>query len=143
MKKFSQLFEVESATQINGFCILKPEFMQYKNAWFDLLKNNGWNIVQKEQKKLSLKQAKELYKPHYDKPFYNDLCNYMCSDDCCCCSCYKDCNDPIKDMDNIKDKVRKAWGIDDMKNAMHSSDSIDNVKRESDICFLQSGDTYM
>jgi nucleoside diphosphate kinase len=49
--------------------------------------------------------------------------------------CYKDCKDPIKDMKSIKDKVRKIWGKDDMRNAMHSSDSIDNVNREYKLVF--------
>lgn len=143
MKKFSELFEVETAVPINGFCILKPEFMNFNDAWITLLKNNGWNIVQQVKKTLTLDQAKALYKPHSKEPFYNDLCDYMCSGDCVCCSCYKDCKDPIKDMDTIKQNVRKVWGKDEMKNAMHSSDSLDNVKRESNICFLQTGDSYL
>jgi nucleoside diphosphate kinase len=30
--------------------------------------------------------------------------------------------------------MRDNWGKDDMENAMHSSDSLENVSRESDIC---------
>ena len=58
----------------------------------------------------------------------------MSSGDCICCSCSKKCDDPIKDMNKIKDKVRKQWGKDDMKNAMHSSDSLKNVDIESKLC---------
>ena len=59
----------------------------------------------------------------------------MSSGDCLSCMCYKDCKYPIKDMKAIKDKVRKIWGKDDMRNAMHSSDSIDNVNREYKLIF--------
>ena len=38
-------------------------------------------------------------------------------------------------MDKLKDKVRDAWGKDDMKNGMHSSDSLENVKREYKLIF--------
>ena len=70
---------------------------------------------------------------HKDKPFYDDLCKYMSSNECVCCSCYKKCDNPIKEMKDIKDIVREKWGIDDMKNAMHSSDSLENVNRENNI----------
>ena len=43
---------------------------------------------------------------------------------------YVDC---ANDMKKLKDKVRKNWGKDEMKNGMHSSDSLENVNRESKI----------
>ena len=49
-------------------------------------------------------------------------------------TCKKLCNDPIQDMNIFKDKIRSEWGKDEMKNAMHSSDSLENVIRESKIC---------
>ena len=64
------------------------------------------------------------------KDYYEDLCIYMASDECIAYMLYKDCKDPIKDLEKLKDKVRKTWGKDDMKNAMHSSDSKENVERE-------------
>lgn len=136
MKKFTQSFLLkEDANQINGFVILKPGFLNHEEEFIKLLNNNGWNIIQKTKRKLSDDESKELYKMHKDKDFYNDLCKYMSSDDCLCCQCYKDCKDPIKDMDALKDKVRKTWGQDQMKNAMHSSDTLDNVNRESKLIF--------
>lgn len=136
MKRFTQSFLFkEDTNQINGFVILKPGFLNHEEEFIKLLNNNGWNIVQKSKRKLSEDESKELYKMHKDKDFYNDLCDYMSSDDCLCCQCYKDCKDPIKDMDELKDKVRKTWGKDEMKNAMHSSDSLDNVNRESKLIF--------
>ena len=38
-------------------------------------------------------------------------------------------------MKKLKDKARDAWGKSEMKNAMHSSDSLKNVERESKIVF--------
>ena len=128
-------FIYESNDELNAFVILKPEFLKYEKQWFDMLKNDGWQIIQKKKLKLTHDQAEELYKMHKNKDFYRDLCNYMCSDDCICCTCHKSCNNAIKEMKKLKDKARDAWGKDDMKNAMHSSDSMENVKRESNIIF--------
>ena len=135
MKSFKQTFFNEDVNNINGFVILKPEFLNHEEEFIKLLKNNGWDVIQKVKRTLSNDEACELYKMHKDKDFYKPLCKYMSSGDCLCCMCHKDCNDPIKDMDALKDKVRKTWGKDEMKNGMHSSDSLDNVNRESKLIF--------
>lgn len=134
MKTFTQFIKEQNA-ELNAFVILKPEFLKYEQQWLDMLKNNDWQIVQKKKLKLTHEQAEELYKMHKDKDFYKDLCNYMSSDDCICCTCHKDCGDPIKEMKKLKDKARDTWGKSEMKNAMHSSDSLKNVERESKIVF--------
>lgn len=134
MKTFTQFIKEQNAG-LNAFVILKPEFLKYEQQWLDMLKNNDWQIIQKKKLKLTHEQAEELYKMHKDKDFYKDLCNYMSSDDCICCTCHKDCGDPIKEMKKLKDKARDAWGKSEMKNAMHSSDSLENVERESKVVF--------
>lgn len=135
MKRLSEsIASSNNVPSINGFAILKPGFKEYEKELDALFNNNYWKIVQKQNRKFNLDQAKLLYLPHKDKDFYDDLCKYMTSDECVCYSCYKDCKDPIKDMNNIKEKVRKQWGEDEMKNCMHSSDSLENVERETKIC---------
>lgn len=135
MKSLTQVIS-ESSLSINGFVILKPGFTKYKDELLTLLKNDNWQPIQIEELTLSDKQAKELYSPHKDKDFYNDLCSYMISGEIIAISLHKDCQDPIGDMNKIKNKVRKVWGNgDDMKNVMHSSDSLENVERESKIVF--------
>ena len=133
MKKLSAI--IEEISEVNGFAILKPGFMDKEDDFLTLLKNSGWKVIQKKKGALTQEQAEALYKPHKGKDFYNDLCKYMCSDDCLCCMCHKDCEDPIKDMAGLKEKVRQKWGKDEMKNAMHSADSIENVNREAGIVF--------
>lgn len=119
----------------NGFCVLKPGFISHDKDFKKRLQDKGWNVLKDVKLQLNDQQSHDLYIPHKDKPFYNDLCKYMTSDYSHAYLCYKDCKDPIKDMDSLKDEIRKEWGKDEMKNAMHSSDSLDNVKRESDIYF--------
>ena len=134
MKTLIQFIKEQSA-ELNAFVILKPEFLKYEQQWLDMLTNNDWQIIQKKKLKLTHDQAEELYKMHKDKDFYKDLCDYMSSGDCICCTCHKDCKDPIKEMKKLKDKARDTWGKSEMKNAMHSSDSLKNVERESKIVF--------
>lgn len=129
MKSLIQYIK-EALDEVNGFCILKPEFLEHEFEFDELLKNNNWQIVQKTKKTLSLPEAQELYISKAKEDYYEDLCIYMASDECIAYMLYKDCEDPIKDLEKLKDKVRKTWGKDDMKNAMHSSDSKENVERE-------------
>lgn len=135
MKNIYQYIFEELGLEVNGFCILKPEFLDHESDFDTMLKNNGWRVVRKEKKTLTPDEAAELYISKKDEEYYKPLCKYMSSGNCIAYMCYKDCEDPIKDMSNIKDKVRKTWGKDDMKNAMHSSDSIENVEREYKLIF--------
>lgn len=136
MKSLLQfILESSDNLELNGFCILKPEFLDHEEDFLALLQNNGWQVIQKKKLLLTKEQASNLYSPHKDKDFYKDLCDYMSSAKCLCCSCHKNCEDPIEDMKKLKNKVRKNWGKDEMKNGMHSSDSLENVNRESKIIF--------
>lgn len=129
MKKITEYIK-EALLEVNGFCILKPEFLEHEFDFDNLLKNNNWQVIQKVRRTLSIEEAKELYISKKDEDYYDDLCTYMASGDSISYMIYKDCKDPIKDLETIKNKVRKQWGKDDMKNAMHSSDSLQNVERE-------------
>lgn len=122
----------------NGFCILKPGFLNYTDEFIGLLTANGWKILKKINKKLSIPEAKELYKVHYNKSFYDKLCNYMSSDNCLCIACKKNTKDPIGDMDKFKNKFRNMYAKNDMENGMHSSDSIDNLHKEIKLIFDDS-----
>lgn len=134
MKSLVQFIRESIDGGFNEFCILKPGFLDKKPDFEDELTNDGWTIMKQCQCQLSPYQAKKLYSLHKDKDFYKDLCDYMSSEECACYAVKKDCDDPVKDMDIFKERIRKAWGKDEMRNAMHSSDSKENVVRESHIC---------
>lgn len=114
------------------FLIIKPEFLQYRNEILDILKENKIIPIRELRKTLSLSEAKNLYKPHSKKDFYKDLCEYMSSGDSIG---FVLCNYGNADLIKIKDKIRDKYGVDDMRNAVHSSDSDLNVARESKIYF--------
>ena len=141
MKHLNEALGTELATpantgcQSNGFCILKPQFMNYKDDFLSMLNDNGWTIQQSSCRKLTRNEAEQLYKSLAKKDFYNDLCDYMICDDCLCCACHKDCKDPVGDLKQLKHGFRDKYGIDEMRNGMHSSDNAKNVDREIEIVF--------
>ena len=136
MRNLSE-YLLEQENDIKAFTIIKPGFLKYKDEINEYIKEKGF-IMKDESNPMRLTdmQAKELYKPHKGKDFYNDLCKYMISDDCYAATWQYDHSDnPIDAMDKIKDHFRNKYGKDEMKNCMHSSDSLNNVKRESKIIF--------
>jgi nucleoside-diphosphate kinase len=119
----------------NCFCMLKPGFAKYKDEFEKLLNLQGWKIIAQCIKKFTRDEIEDFYIMHKDKPFYHKLCDYMITDDCVCYTCHKNCQDPFKDMDAFKKKIRDEWGEDEMKNGMHSSDCKENMKKECLIAF--------
>ena len=135
MKSLKDFINESKENYVNAFVILKPEFLEHEDKWLKMLDEDEWDILDKKKLTLTKEQAEQLYMMHKGKDFYDDLVEYMSSGECLCAKCYKECEDPIEEIGSLKDKVRDKWGKNDMKNAMHSSDSIENVKRESKIVF--------
>lgn len=145
MKSFKSTIEEKHTIEKtpNAFCILKPEFVkEYEQDFDNLLQHYGWKVLQKQRKVLTPDQASQLYVNLESEPYYHTLCDYMSSGDCICCSCYGNFKDPIKEMCDLKSLVREMWGKDEMKNAMHCSDSIENVIRECNICMNSNENRY-
>jgi len=138
MKHFSEIIKehIKTPDTTKAFTIIKPGFLNYEDEIYDYIKERGFEMYDHTNTmKMSDSQIKELYKIHKDKDFYDDLCKYMKDDIKATIWGYKGDNDPIKEMNKIKDHFRNKYGKDDMKNVMHSSDSLENVKREANIIF--------
>ena len=114
------------------FLIIKPEFLHLKNQILDYLKDFGIIPIREMRKTLTLSEAKKLYKPHSKEDFYPALCDYMSSGDSIG---FVLCNYKGADLLKLKDNIRNKYGVDEMRNAVHSSDSGLNVYRESKIYF--------
>lgn len=114
------------------FMIIKPEFLQYRNEILEFLKQHNIIPIQELRKTLTLSEAKKLYKPHSKEDFYENLCKYMSSGDSIG---FVLCNYGNNDLLALKDQIRNKYGVDEMRNVVHSSDSGLNVHRESKIYF--------
>ena len=114
------------------FIIIKPGFLKYSTRILDELLAKGFVVRNRSIQKLTLETAKEIYIPHKDESFYDDLYQYMSSDYSMGVTLL---NTKGLDLVAIKDEIRKRYGVDEMRNAIHSSDSVENMKRESKLYF--------
>ena len=127
---------IKAPNTTKAFTIIKPGFLSHEDEIYDYIIDHGFEMYDHtDSMKMGEGQIKELYKMHKDKDFYDDLCKYMQGDVKIAIWGYNGDNDPIEEMNKIKDHFRNKYGKDEMKNVMHSSDSLSNVKRESKIIF--------
>ena len=120
--------------------IIKPDAVA-KNVIgkiIDRFESNGLRIAAAKKIKLSKEDAGQFYEVHKDRPFFNDLCEYMSSG-------------PVVVMvlegENAVAKNRELMGATNPKeaaagtiradfadsieaNAVHGSDSLENAKKE-------------
>lgn len=121
------------------FVVVKPGFEKYRENIINAFKKGGWSLSKIRTKRLLLKEAKRLYYTHKDEKWYLSLCRYMSSAPTTAIIFVKE-GTPMSDSvfdetGKIKDDIRKRWSESDMRNVMHSSDSLDAMKKESSIYF--------
>lgn len=117
------------------FIIIKPGFLNISKEIISEFIDNGFEVKQSKTKRLLLSEAKELYKIHKEEDFYEPLCKYMSSDITTAFILTKNCSNIFKEVGKIKDRIREKYGESDMRNVMHSSDSLEYMKDEMKIYF--------
>lgn len=118
------------------FVVVKPGFLDKAPQIIDKFARNGFVFKQMRTKRLTLGEAKKMYYIHKDKDFYYNLCKYMSSGPCLGIKFdATGIEDPFKVTDELKDNIRKLYGIDDMRNCLHSSDNAKNMNKESSVFF--------
>ncbi len=129
------------------FSIIKPDATQRHltgaiNAVFE---KNGLHIVGQKRIRLSRLQAREFYAVHKDRPFYEELVEYMVSGPVVVQVLEGDnavakhreimgATDPAK---AAAGTIRKEFGESIERNSVHGSDSLENA--ENEIRFFFSG----
>lgn len=120
--------------------IIKPDAMKKKLAGkiIDRIYENGFNIIGLKMFRLDVEQAKEFYKVHAERPFYNDLVKYMTSGSVIVAALEKE--NAIKDWRNLmgatnpadaaEGTIRKDYGENIEANAVHGSDSPETASLE-------------
>lgn len=120
--------------------ILKPDSVR-KNYTGDIIKmilTAGFKIKGMKMIKMTPESAKVFYLVHKDRPFYNDLVEYMTSGHCIPIALEKDnavaefrkligATDPTQAEEGT---VRKLYAKDKSENAVHGSDSDENAVNE-------------
>lgn len=119
------------------FVIIKPGFLPLCSKILQIFEEKGWNISQLRTKQLLLSEARALYSIHKNEDFYDDLCKYMSSGLTMAFIFSKNnaTGDIFEETGKIKDIIRKKWGESDMRNVIHSSDSLEHMNKEAPIYF--------
>ncbi|TGL56216.1 nucleoside-diphosphate kinase [Leptospira ognonensis] len=129
------------------FIMLKPDAVKNKHIGDILqrIEKEGFKILGLKSLKLSLEDAKQFYKVHAARPFYNDLCNYMASGPIVAAALerenavlhWRDVIGATDPKEAAAGTIRALFAESKEANAVHGSDSVDNALQE--IAFFFKG----
>ena len=131
----------------NTLSIIKPDAVERNliGQIVSIFEKNSLTIHSIKKITLSKKMAEDFYFVHKARPFFNDLCTYMCSGPVVVMVLEGD-NAVIKNReimgatnpkDAVKGTIRNLYGISLDKNSVHGSDSKENAKIEIDFFFKE------
>ena len=127
------------------FTMIKPEAVEAKNAGAILnrIENAGFRIVALKKVHLSASRAAEFYAVHKERPFYQELIDYMSSGPIMAAILEKE--NAVSDFRKLigatnpenaeAGTIRADFAESMAKNAVHGSDSDENAQIESDFHF--------
>ena len=129
-------------------CIIKPDAVnkRIQGNIIQLILDAGFNIVGMKMTHLTTDQAKKFYEVHKERPFYNDLVEFMTSGPCIPIALQKEnaiedyrkligATDPAEAEDGT---IRKLFAESKSYNAVHGSDSVENGIIEVSFFFEES-----
>ena len=120
------------------FTVVKPGALQYTQKIIERFEEDGWRVSKMKTKQLLLKEAQLLYKVHKKQDFYEGLCEYMSSGLSTAIIFVKDeptSKSVFKEVEEIKKEIREKYGESEMRNVLHSSDSLEHMKTEMGVYF--------
>ena len=132
-------------TQNRTFTMIKPDAMKNGHAGLILahIEKAGFKIIAMKLTQLSLDSAKSFYNIHKDRPFFNDLINYITSGPIIAAILEKD--NAVADFRQLigntnpaeaeEGTIRKIYAKSIDANAIHGSDSDENAKIEGEFHF--------
>ncbi|HYP87943.1 MAG TPA: nucleoside-diphosphate kinase [Polyangiaceae bacterium] len=129
-------------------CIIKPDAVAKRKAGAILqhVLEAGFNVIGMRQQQLSKREAEGFYAVHRERPFFKDLCEFMCSGPVVVVALEGEnavahwrkvigATDPAKAEAGT---IRKLYGASLGENAVHGSDSVENGRIECAYYFRAS-----
>jgi nucleoside-diphosphate kinase len=124
------------------YIMIKPEIACSQNKVWDIismLKQKGLRIEYQSTEFLEKETVKEHYKHLNDKPFFNGLVEYMTSDLVVkllvsgkdAVKLVRELCGPTNPVDATEGTIRKKYGTDIQKNAIHASATVEEGKSET------------
>ncbi len=127
------------------FTIIKPDAFKkkYSGAIIKQIEDSGFQITNMKLLSLNKDLAEKFYSIHKERPFFENLCEYMCSGPIIVMSLKKEnavedfrkligSTDPEKAEEGT---IRKLYATSIEANAIHGSDSDDNANIETNFFF--------
>ena len=122
------------------FSIIKPDATKRNitGSINKIIEENGLRIVAQKRIKLSIYQAKDFYQIHSEKPFFNDLIEYMTSEPVVvqvllgnnAVETYRKIMGATNPDNAEKGTIRKTHALNVQENSVHGSDSKENAEKE-------------
>ena len=122
------------------FSIIKPDAVERNKIGeiTAMLENAGLRIVASKRLKLDQSKASQFYEVHKERPFFQSLCDFMCSGPIVVQ--VLEGEDAVKRNREImgatnpeeaaEGTIRKKYALSLEKNSVHGSDSLENAKIE-------------
>ena len=122
------------------FSIIKPDATKRNitGSINKIIEENGLRIVAQKRIKLSIYQAKDFYQIHSEKPFFNDLIEYMTSEPVVvqvlsgnnAVETYRKIMGATNPDNAEEGTIRKTHALNVQENSVHGSDSKENAEKE-------------
>ena len=127
------------------FSIIKPDATKRKitGSINKLIEDSGLKIIAQKLIKLNENQAKEFYSIHKDKPFFNDLIEYMTSEPVVvqvlsgenAVESYRNIMGATNPENAESGTIRELFALNVQENSVHGSDSQENAIKEIEFFF--------
>jgi len=127
------------------FAIIKPDAVSAKNCGkiIEMIEKNGFEILRMRKIHLDKSKAEEFYSIHKEKPFFDSLINFMISGPIIVMALEKEnaladwrkLMGPLDYQNAEEGTIRKHFGTDIEKNAVHGSDAPETAKFELGLFF--------
>ncbi len=127
------------------FTMLKPDSIEQGNMLpiLNMIESSGFKIIALKFKRMSKDEAEKFYSIHSDKPFFNDLINFMTRGPIIAAALEKEnaveafrsligSTDPDEAREGT---IRKKFASSKGENAIHGSDSNENAEIEINFHF--------
>ena len=130
------------------FAIIKPDAVKNKHTGliYDRIIKADFKILSSKLIKMSKKEAKHFYLVHKDRPFYDELTDFMSSGQCMVLALDK--KNAVEEWRKLigatnpeeaeEGTIRKEFATNLGKNAVHGSDSNENAMIEIKFFFKES-----
>ena len=125
--------------------IIKPDAVKDNNIGniLAIFEGAGLKIIEMKKLQLTKEQAQEFYAIHKERPFYNDLVDFMISGPVVVSVLegdnavlhHRDVMGATNPQDAAEGTIRQLYGASIDNNAVHGSDSLENAQVEINFFF--------